>query len=62
MRLWTSILAGLQILSGGAVLTDVVGAKWVGLFVLLVAALQGGTVMYMKSDQVKRPEFNAEGR
>jgi hypothetical protein len=61
MRLWTAILAALQILSGGAILTDVIGVKWVGLFVLLVAALQGGTIAYMKSDQGQSPESDFDG-
>lgn len=51
MRLWTAILAGLQILTGGAYLGDLIGTKWFGVFVLVVAALQGGTVVYMRSDQ-----------
>lgn len=49
MRLWTAILAGLQILAAGTVLTEVFQADHVGLFSLLVAALQGGTVFYMKA-------------
>lgn len=52
MRAWTAILAGLQIFSAGSVLTDLFPMSWVGLFSLAVAALQGGTVFYMKSDQV----------
>lgn len=51
MRLWTAILAGLQILSAGSVLTDLFPMSAVGLFSLVVAALQGGTVFYMKSEQ-----------
>lgn len=61
MRLWTAILAGLQIMSGGAFLGDLIGAKWFGAFVLLVAALQGGTVAYMKSPgQGYRPQHGVE--
>jgi len=64
MRLWTAMLAFLQILSGGAILTDLIGPKWVGLFVLVVAALQGATIAYMKtelpSDLDYRPEHAME--
>lgn len=51
MRLWTSILAGLQVLSGGTVLLELWDSRYVGLFVLVVAAMQAGTVMYMKGSQ-----------
>lgn len=51
MRLWTSILAGLQVISGGTILLEIWDRKWVGLFVLVVAAAQVGTVAYMKSEQ-----------
>lgn len=60
MRLWNAVLAGLQIMSGGAFLTELIGAKWFGLFVLAVAALQGGTVAYSKPDQAKRPQIHQE--
>lgn len=53
MRLWSAVLAGLQIMSAGTILLEIWDKRWVGLFVLVVAALQGGTVAYMKSaDQV----------
>lgn len=55
MRLWLAILAGLQILSAGSILGDVFPKTWVGLFSLAVAALQGGTTFYMKSEQRLRP-------
>lgn len=48
MRLWTSILAGLQVVSGGTVLLELWDSRYVGLFVLVVAGLQAGTVMYTK--------------
>lgn len=51
MRLWTSILAGLQVLSGGTVLLELWDSRYVGLFVLVVAAMQAATVMYMRSSQ-----------
>lgn len=61
MRLWTAILAGLQVFSGGTVLLDVFPAKHVGLFTLAVAALQAGTVLYMKAPgQAYRPQHGLE--
>jgi hypothetical protein len=60
VRLWTSILAGLQVVSGGTVLLEIWDSRYVGLFVLLVAAAQAGTVMYMKSDQAHRPQHALE--
>lgn len=60
MRLWTAILAGLQILSAGSVLGDLFPTAYVGLFSLLVAALQGGTVFYMKSEQTGRHHAEAQ--
>lgn len=51
MRLWTSILAGLQVVSGGTVLLELWDSRFVGLFVLVVAGAQAGTVMYTKSDE-----------
>lgn len=60
MRLWTSILAGLQVLSGGTVLLELWDSRYVGLFVLVVAAAQAGTVMYMRSDQPYRPQHGVE--
>jgi hypothetical protein len=60
MRLWTAILAGLQVVSGGTVLMELWDSRYVGLFVLLVAALQVGTVAYMKSDQAHRPQHALE--
>jgi hypothetical protein len=49
VRLWLAILAGLQVVSGGSALMEVWDRKWVGLFVLVVAAAQAGTVVYMKT-------------
>lgn len=51
MRLWTSILAGLQVISGGTVLLELWDSRYVGLFVLVVAGAQAGTVMYMRGSQ-----------
>ncbi len=65
MRLWTSILAGLQVVSGGTILLEIWDRKWVGLFVLVVAAAQVGTAAYMKSDSGHQPKHavvNGEGR
>ena len=64
MRLWTAILAGLQVMSGGTVLLELWDSRYVGLFVLAVAALQAGTVMYMRSNapgyQAKHAEIEPE--
>lgn len=43
-----SVLAGLQVMAGGAALTDVVGVKPAGLFVLGVAAAQVGMTFYVQ--------------
>lgn len=53
---WVSILAGLQMLSGGAVMIDLVGDKFAGVFVLLVGALQVATVTYQKGLTTPVPE------
>lgn len=60
MRLWTAILAGLQVVSGGTVLMELWDSRYVGLFVLLVAGAQAGTIMYMKSDQAHRAQHALE--
>ena len=62
MRIWTAILAGLQIFSAGTILSDVFPADHVGLFVLAVGALQGGTAYYLKSEQAHRPQHGWEER
>lgn len=43
-----SVLAGLQVLAGGAALADLIGAQWAGIFVLAVAALQVGMSFYVR--------------
>lgn len=48
LRLWTAILAALQILTAGTVLTEVVGVKWAALAALLIGAAQAGTAVYMR--------------
>jgi hypothetical protein len=60
MRLWTSILAGLQVVSGGTVLLELWDSRFVGLFVLVIAGAQAATVMYTKSDQAQRPQIKSE--
>lgn len=61
MRIWTAILAGLQVMSAGTVLFEVWDKRYVGLFILAVAALQGGTVAYMRApDQGYRPQHEAK--
>ena len=65
MKLWQAIMAGLQVFSGGSILTDLLPKAWIGLLVLAVAALQAGTIMYMKSEgdeyQGRHSESNGEG-
>lgn len=65
MKLWQAIMAGLQVFSGGSILTDLLPKSWIGLLVLAVAALQAGTIMYMKSEGDeylgKHSESNGEG-
>lgn len=48
LLIWSSILVVLQILAGGAALGDVIGLQSAGLFILVVAALQGGTQFYIR--------------
>lgn len=48
LLIWSSILVVLQILAGGAALGDVIGLQSAGLFILAVAALQGGTQFYLR--------------
>lgn len=60
MKLWTSILAGLQVISGGTVLLELTDPRWVGLFVLVVAGMQAGTAMYRSGDQAKPPVIKME--
>lgn len=62
MRLWTAILAALQVFSSGTVLMDIFPTRFVGLFILFVAALQAGTVLYMKSGKPEyEPQHGMEG-
>lgn len=44
-----SILAGLQILAGGAALGDLVGAKPAAAAVLVIAAIQGGVQFWVQA-------------
>jgi hypothetical protein len=44
-----SVLAGAQILTGGAALGDVIGVKAAGLAILAVAAIQGGMAFYVQN-------------
>jgi hypothetical protein len=48
LLIWSSILVALQILAGGAALGEVIGLQSAGLFILVVAALQGGTSFYVR--------------
>lgn len=60
LLIWSSILVGLQILAGGAVLGDVVGPIAAGMFVLIVAALQGGTQFYQAGQTTASAEVVAQ--
>lgn len=44
-----SILAGLQVLSAGAALADIIGKDMFGLFALAVAAVQVGMTFYVQN-------------
>ena len=46
--IWSAILVALQVLTGGAALTDVIGKNAAGLAVLVVGALQAGTAFYIR--------------
>ena len=61
MLIWQSILVGLQVLSGGAILGDVFPAAWVGLLILAVSAAQAGTTFYIHG-QGKPAEMDGEPR
>lgn len=45
--IWLSVMAGLSSFSSAAVLTDIVGVKWAGLFLAVVGSLQAGTAVYV---------------
>lgn len=57
MLAWQSVLVSLQVLSGGAILGDVLPVNAVGLFILAVSAAQAGTAFYQRNQAV----LNAEG-
>ena len=48
LLIWSSILAGLQVLTGGAALGELIGLQLAGFFILVVAAAQGGTQFYIR--------------
>jgi hypothetical protein len=54
-----SILAGLQVLAGGAALGDVIGDTAFGLFVLAVAAVQVGMTFYVQNQVVPTQDVGA---
>ena len=43
-----SVLAGLQFLTAGAALGDVIGLQWAGFAILVVGALQSGVQFYVR--------------
>lgn len=57
MLLWQSVLVSLQVLSGGAILGDVLPKTWVALFILAVSAAQAGTAFYQRN----QAQIKAEG-
>jgi hypothetical protein len=48
MLLWQSVLVGVQIMAGGAVLGDFIAGRWIGLLVLTVGALQAATTYFQR--------------
>lgn len=54
-----SILAGLQILTAGSVLSDVIGPQIAGLIVLGIAAVQGGLSFYVQGQVVPQQDVAA---
>lgn len=54
-----SILAGLQILTAGAALGDIIGAELAAFFVLAVAAAQGGMSFYVQGVVVPTQDVGA---
>lgn len=47
-----SVLAGLDILTGGAALGDVIGPKQAGILILALAAIKGGMAFYLRGQVV----------
>jgi hypothetical protein len=47
-----SILAGLQVLTGAAAISDVIGDQLFGMFAILVAAVQVGKTFYVQNSVV----------
>ena len=47
LRLWLAIMGGLQTVSGGLGVLNGLPAKAVGIFVLIIAGLHGGTALYV---------------
>lgn len=48
LLIWSSILVTFQFITGGAVLTDFIGASTAGLAILTVGGLQAGTQFYVR--------------
>lgn len=46
IRIIHAILAGLQILTAGSALADVIGERWAALIALMVGAVQAGVAAY----------------
>lgn len=54
-----SILAGLQVLTGAAALSDVIGDQAFGLFAIAVAAVQVGMTFFVQNQVVPAQEVAA---
>jgi hypothetical protein len=56
MLLWQSILVGLQVLAGGAILGEFAASRWVGLGVLTVGAAQAATTYFQRGLGLEVPK------
>lgn len=65
MLVWQSVLVGLQVLAGGAILGEFAESRWVGLGVLVVGALQAATAYFQRGlgpdPSIPRPARHARG-
>lgn len=55
--LWQSVMAGLTSLAAAGIWTDVIGERFAGVFMAIVAALHAGTAVYVAAFKpVETPE------
>lgn len=59
LLIWSSILVGLQVLTGGAALSDTIGVQAAGMMILAVGALQAGTQFYVNGKVVPTDQVAA---